>query len=315
MKKKLLITFFAIIICTFSYSQEPKKFIIAIPGFNVTTGSDIDNNVAQAIQQRVIDVFVKNKKFTVVERNQLDQISKEVDLQKTETFMDGSNNISDKIKSTGANYLLTGAISSVIYSQETKTKYKSEPDYSKEKFLGIQPTKQVAVGTYPAFYCTIELNLKLIDLKTAQIVKSEVISSRNNGNQTPDMEGAANKENAYTGSVQNISGYATSFVKVAFPNVLQIAEITEKDRSGNAKDMLLVGDFIDYILEGQRLYVKLVVETEVAGRKLIRRKTIGEVKVQKIEDGGFINVRVKKGEEEITKAFDAKSKIEITEVE
>jgi len=315
MKKKLLITLFAIIICTISYSQEPQKFIIAIPGFYVTNGSNIDNNAAQAIQQRVIDVFVKNKKFTVVERNQLDQISKEVDLQKTETFMDGSNNVSDKIKSTGANYLLTGVISSVIYSEETKTKYKSEPDYSKEKFLGIQPTKQVAVGTYPAYYCTIELNLKLIDLKTSQIVKSEVISSRNNGNQATDMEGAANRENAYTSSVQNISGYATNFVKLAFPNVLQIAEITSKDRGGNAKDMLLVGDFVDYILEGQRLFVKLVVETEVAGRKLIRRKTIGEVKVQKIEDGGFITVRVRTGAEEISQAFDAKSKIEITEVE
>ena len=118
MKIKILSTLFLIISNFLSFSQEPQKYIIAIPGFYVTNGSNIDNNAAQAIQQRVIDVFVKNKKFTVVERNQLDQISKEVDLQKTETFMDGSNNISDKIKSTGANYLLTGVISSVIYSQE-----------------------------------------------------------------------------------------------------------------------------------------------------------------------------------------------------
>ena len=146
-------------------------------------------------------------------------------------------------------------------------------------------------------------------------MKSQVISSRNTENQASGMEGAANRENAYTNSVQNISEYVTSFVKAAFPNILQIAEITEKDRRGNAKTILLVGDFVDYIVEGQRLYVKLVTETEVAGRKLIRRKTIGEVKVEKIEDGGFINVKVKNGEEEITQAFDAKSKIEITEVE
>ena len=298
-----------------SYSQEAQKYIIAIPGFSINNESNIDNNTAQSIQQRVIDVFVKNKKFTVVERNQLDQISKEVDLQKTETFMDGSNNISDKIKSTGANYLLTGVISSVIYSAEEKTQYKYVPDMDLKPILGIQPQKKVPIGTYPAYYCSIEVNIKLIDLKTSQIVISQVISSRNTEKQASNMDGAANKENAYTNSVQNISAYVTSFVKTAFPNVLQIAEITEKDKRGNAKSILLVGDFVDYIVEGQRLYVKLVTETEVAGRKLIRRKSIGEVKVDKIEDGGFVNVKVRTGEEEITQAFDAKSKIEITEVE
>ena len=169
--------------------------------------------------------------------------------------------------------------------------------------------------------------MKLIDIATGQIVLSEVVTSKNSNGQggggslldllslSSSKVGAASPENAYNEALGQINYYVTSFVKKAFPNVLQIAEITERDRSNEAKTLLLVGDYVDYITEGQRLYVKLITETEVAGRKLVRKKKIGEVKVQKIEEGGFITVKVKSGESEITQAFEAKGRIEITEVE
>lgn len=315
--KKVLGLFLLLISFLTSTSQEPKKFIVAIPGFQTAQGSRIDQQTVTAIEQQVIDVFVKNKKFTVVERGQLGQLQNEVNLQKQESFIDGKGNVADQLKSTGANYLLTGVVSNLNYSSEEKEETKYD----------AAQKKNVVVGYYTAHYCTISFNLKLIDITTGQIVLSEVVNSKNTAGQSSgggglldiltssSKVGAATKENAYNESINQISYFVTSYVKKAFPNVLQIAEITEKDRSGNAKTMLLVGDFVDYITEGQRLYVKLITETEVAGRKLIRKKNIGDVKVQKIEEGGFVNVKVKNGEAEITQAFDAKSKIEITEVE
>jgi curli biogenesis system outer membrane secretion channel CsgG len=298
-------------------AQESKQYIVAIPGFQTAQGSNIDQQTVTAIEQQVIDVFVKNKKFTVVERSQLGQLQNEVSLQKQESFMDGKGNVADQLKSTGANYLLTGVVSNLSYSSEQKESTKWD----------AAQKKSVVVGYYTAHYCTISFNLKLIDIATGQIVLSEVVNSKNSGGQSSgggglldiltstSKVGAASRENAYTESIGQINYFVRSYVKKAFPNILQIAEITEKDRDGNAKTMLLVGDFVDYITEGQKLYVKLVTETEVAGRKLIRKKNIGDVKVQKIEEGGFINVKVRNGEAEITQAFDAKSRIEITEVE
>jgi hypothetical protein len=63
----------------------------------------------------------------------------------------------------------------------------------------------------------------------------------------------------------------------------------------------------------QELFVKLVTETMINGKKLTRRKVIGEVKILKVEEGGFISAKIKSGEEEITKAFEEKQNLQITE--
>jgi curli biogenesis system outer membrane secretion channel CsgG len=317
MKKSVLLTIVASLVLIVGFSQDPKKYIVAIPGFQIASDARIPQQTITAIEQQVVDVFVKNKKFTVVERGQIGQLQNEIDLQKHESFMDGKGNISAQLKNTGANYLLTGMVSTLNYSSEQKEETKYDANQK----------KSVVVGYYTANYCTISFNLKLIDIATGQIVLSEVVTSKNSNGQggggslldllslSSSKVGAASPENAYNEALGQINYYVTSFVKKAFPNVLQIAEITERDRSNEAKTLLLVGDYVDYITEGQRLYVKLITETEVAGRKLVRKKKIGEVKVQKIEEGGFITVKVKSGESEITQAFEAKGRIEITEVE
>jgi len=314
--KKLLIYFFTFLLLNQSYSQDVQKIMIAIPGFETST-SDISHETISAIHQRVIDAFVKNSKFSVVERNQLSEIRREIELQKSDAFMDGKGNVSDKVKNSGASYLLTGIISRVVFMKEQREKTKWDANQN----------KVVSAGYYDVYLCTIELNLKLIDVTTSQIVLSEVLSSKNSANiekkgllssllnvdNNSGNNGATSQENAYNDALQAISNLTTNFIKKAFPNVLTIAEISSRDKSGNAEEVLLVGDFTDYMEKSQRLYVKQLTESEINGRKLVRRKLIGEVKIIKVEDGGFISCKVKSGEEEITKAFDSKMKIEITE--
>jgi len=292
-------------------AQEPQKIAVAIPGFR-TSNSSISDETVSAIHQRVIDAFVSISKFSVVERNQLQELRNEVDLQKTEAFMDGSGNVSDRVKNTGANYLVTGVISRVDYSREQREK----------KEYNAAQKKNVVVGYYWVYFCTIELNIKLIDVTTSQIVLSEVISARNgNGTEkgllgallSTGASGANSNETAYSGTLDEISKSATGLIRNAFPNVLSIAEIVTRDRKGNADEVLLVGDFTDGMGKKQELYVKLVTETMVNGRKLVRKKVIGEIKILKVEEGGFITARVKSGGDEVTKAFDSKQNLQITE--
>lgn len=293
------------------WSQESKKIAVAIPGFR-TSNNRISDETVSAIHQRVIDAFVGVSKFSVVERNQLEELQNEVNLQKSESFMEGIGNVSDQVKNTGANYLVTGVISRLEYSREEREK----------KQYDIAQRKNVVVGSYSVYFCTIELNIKLIDVTNSQILLSEVISAKNSDGGGGGLfgallgstsGGAKSNEEAYTQTLDDISFYVRALIRKAFPNILSIAEISSRDRKGNADELLLVGDFTDGIGKKQELYVKLVTETVVNGKKLTRKKVIGQVKILKVEEGGFITVRIKSGEEEITKAFEEKLNIQITE--
>ena len=61
--------------------------------------------------------------------------------------------------------------------------------------------------------------------------------------------------------------------------------------------------------------VKKITERVINGKTLIRKETIGEVKILKVEEGGFMTADVRKGEKEITAAFESGEKLEVTGTE
>jgi len=310
-----LLSLFSLFFTVNLNAQQSGKFSVAIPGFR-TSNSGIPSETVSAIHQRVIDAFVGNSKFSVVERNQLQEINNEVELQKTEAFMDGTGNVSDKVKNSGASYLVTGVISQIRYSTDRREK----------KEYNAEQKKLVVTGYYNVNFCNIELNIKLIDVTTSQIVLSEIINARNGEGSgsgkgllgalmatVTEDAGASSNEQAYNQALDVVSQSVTNLIRSAFPNVLTIAEVVTKDRKGNADEVLLVGDFTDGMGTRQELYVKLVTETMIGGKKLTRRKVIGEIKILKVEEGGFISARIKSGSEEITKLIGEKANIQITE--
>jgi curli biogenesis system outer membrane secretion channel CsgG len=315
LKMKYAIVFSLFLMSFFNvFAQQAERISVAIPGFR-TSNSGIKSETISAIHQRVIDAFVSNSKFSVVERNQLQELQSEVELQKTEAFMEGSGNVSDKVKNSGANFLVTGVISRVQFSKEQREK----------KEWDAAQKKSVVTGYYDVFFCTIELNIKLIDVTTSQIVISEIVSVKNGGSGDgggllgsllsagSGSAGARTNEEAYNQTLDEVSQSVTSLIRKTFPNVLSIAEVVTKDKKGFAEEVLLVGDFTDGMGKKQELYVKLVTESMIGGKKLTRRKVIGTVKILKVEEGGFISAKIRTGEEEITKAIEQKANIQITE--
>jgi curli biogenesis system outer membrane secretion channel CsgG len=315
MKKISFFTFILVSFLSTSLFAQDNTKRIAIPGFS--SDAAVEKSTILSIQQRVIDAFVSNKKFTVVERNQTDLLNKETNLQKTEQFMEGKGNVSDKVANTGAQYILTGVISRIEYSSQERDR----TEYDKAS------QKNVKVGTYRVYYCTIEMNLKIIDVTTTQIVLSKVLTVTNNTGSGKkeggflsqlvslgSESGATTESEAYNLSLQQISKATNDFTLEAFPNVLVIAEITK--RSGNSADEVLIsGDFTDGMRPKQTIFVKKVTEKMVGNKKLVRKETIGELKIIKIEDGGFITCDVKKGGEEIATAFDGSIQLIVTDKE
>ena len=88
-----------------------------------------------------------------------------------------------------------------------------------------------------------------------------------------------------------------------------IAEILEKDGKGSATKILIAGGSGFGLKKGDKLKVVEVVDMEVNGKKLQRKKEIGELKISKVDDESFSTCSVSSGGVDINSKFEAKSKI------
>ena len=103
--------------------------------------------------------------------------------------------------------------------------------------------------------------------------------------------------------VQSVAGYVTN------SGIENIAEILEKDGKGSATKILIAGGSGFGLKKGDKLKVVEVVDMEVNGKKLQRKKEIGELKVSKVDDESFSTCSVSSGGVDINSKFEAKSKI------
>lgn len=66
------------------------------------------NNLKQNVEIYIIERLIQDKRFVIVERSKLNLISKELELQKSENFMDGY--VVTQGKQIGAEYLMSGIL-------------------------------------------------------------------------------------------------------------------------------------------------------------------------------------------------------------
>ncbi|EPR73320.1 hypothetical protein ADIWIN_1751 [Winogradskyella psychrotolerans RS-3] len=131
--------------------------ILAIKAQNRTTiaflpmsydEASISSNEARIVQETVINGFVSSKRFTVVDREKLEEIEKEKSLQRTEAFMDSDNTVADGL-GKGANFLVDGSIIAISNSEIKKNKWTSN----------------------------ISVQIRMLDVSTGEILSTETVNS------------------------------------------------------------------------------------------------------------------------------------------
>ena len=78
----------------------------------------VNKNEARNIQEAIINSFVSSKRFIVVDRQRIEELEKEKNLQRTEAFMDSEDAFTDGL-SKGANYLVDGNIIGIRHSEDS----------------------------------------------------------------------------------------------------------------------------------------------------------------------------------------------------
>ncbi|PKB15486.1 CsgG/HfaB family protein [Flavobacterium sp. 5] len=287
--KKIILSVATLLIGFSTIVQAQEKTGVGIMNFTYVQGAASAQNV-NSIQETVTNAFVKTKRFNIVDRSKMDAITSEKELQKTEAFMDGAAIAQGA--SLGASSLISGHVISA----------------SAEAMKADDGKGNVTV-TYKA---KLAISLKVIDVATGQVISSETIEPKS-GNSLLGMigMGASTPEAAISKAISGIQEKIDLFVSTNFPQSFSIAEIQEKGSKGDATKILIAGGSEFGLKKGDKLKVVEIVEMEVNGKKIRRKKEIGELKITKVEDENFSICSVNVGGIDINSKFEAKANLQI----
>lgn len=281
---------FATAIFAFVFANAQEKTNVGIIPFTNLGGAN--NQDVITIQEAVTSSFVKTKRFNIVDRTKISELQKEKNLQKSEDFIDGT--VVQQGISLGAKFLISGKVTSVTKFSGNKTR---------KKLDGTTVNELVNEAS-------VNFSCQVIDVETGQVINSETFSNAGGGNFL-GLSLAKNVDEAFASSLSSLSSDIDKWVYVNFPAIFSIAEIQTKDSKGAATKILMTGGSAFGLEKGEKLKVVEVTEMVINGKKIKRKKEIGEVKIDKIEDENFSICTVKEGGIDINLKFEAKANLQI----
>lgn len=280
MKQKLFL-FTAIMLCSLVYSQ---KRSVAITSFE-TTSSNISTKYVKAIEDKVKEAFYATNRFDIVDRTNLRKLKAEKELQKSEDFIDGKTVQQSSLE--GAEQIVTGSISQVdIVKKTTETTY--------------------------YYDCKISFSLQVIDITTGKVLASELIRPKQSflGGIGSSISGGSNTpEKSFFNSLKGTQKAINKFVGKHFPVTTLIIEITEVS-SNKAKSILINTGNLNGAKKNQEFVVIELINKEVGGKTIIRKKELGKIKITKVEGDEISEAKVTKGGDAILSKFNSGAKIE-----
>lgn len=282
MKKQFVLALSTLFITTLAVAQE--KALVGIVPFKSASNSgssrdyydrDADKGNRVALQDAVAEGFLNSKRFSLVEREKMDQLNSEKNLQKSEDFIDGS--VIEQSKSLGAQYVVLGNVAKAgVDKKQTNLPY---------------------VGTTTSYIAEISFSIRVVDVSTGEIIASSSFSN------------SAKGKSAFDDALKGIRPQIEKFVKDNFKVVVSIASIEEKSPAGEAVKLLIAGGSSTGVKENNEFKVYEEVALVVDGKKMTRKKAIGKVVVNKVEDESFSVCTVKEGGADIAKKIEAGAKV------
>jgi hypothetical protein len=222
---------------------------------------------ALAVTEKVVEMLTKSKRFKVVDRTSLDKIIAELELQKSEMFLE-SERLAQQGALLGADYILTGQIRQI----------------SVIRLLNDDET----VSGYRA---SVSFTIKIVE--TATSVSTEAHSFESRG-----VAKMLSPERAVDEAIRTLTPQLEAYFTENFPIVVPIVKVlTEK--KGVAAQVLISGGKEVGLAVGDKLTAYMV--TQIDGKPY--PKAIGQLKITALAGNDFAECAVSKGGETILKAF------------
>lgn len=221
------------------------------------------------------------KRFNIVDRSKMDALRNEKDLQATEDFLEGLT--VGQSNSLGAEFLISGLVTQGKADEMTATKEDGTTTVTYKAKLVIQ--------------------MKVLDVETGEIVASETLEPKS-GNSFGGMMGigAGTPEKAISKALNDIEGDIDEFISKNFPLTASIVE-------RNGKTLLIAVGSSYGVSKKDAFKVVEISSIEVDGKTLTRKKEIGQISIQSVDDENFSTCVIKQGEDEIVSKLESKAKL------
>jgi len=268
-----------------TYSAIAQKQTIGVLPFSYVSGN-VEGSSVYAIQEAVSNGFIKTKRFNIVDRTKMDALRQEKDLQSSEDFIDGS--VVAQSKNMGAESLVSGMIVEARTTRNSST---------------------LDDGTVVVNYTAkLDIQLKVIDVETGQIIASESIKPQSTGLLGSVLGlGQDTPEGALTKAIADIESEIDSFISRNFPLTVSIAEV-------NSKTVLIAAGSALGLEKKDKFQVVEITKMEVDGKILTRKKEIGQVIVKSVDDENFSTCTVKSGADAIAAKFGSQAELKCVSI-
>lgn len=252
MNKSLLIII--LLVCSLQgYTQIDIRPVVGVAKFSC----DEDATYADLVTEKVVEMLTNTKRFQVVDRTSHDKIKAELELQKSEAFMDSKSLVEQDI-AVAAQKIITGHIAKVpVYAIRNSN------------------------GTVKGYKASVAFQMKVVDVATG--LSTEATSFQGKASNL-----MLSPQSAVTEAMTSLSNELYEYFRVNFPIMGKIVKILSNKKEGAETVLLNVGkqqgvklgnrfnvEYIE-ILEGQPLPISM---GEIEVTKLVG-ETFAECKVQ-----------------------------------
>ncbi|WP_121965546.1 CsgG/HfaB family protein [Myroides sp. N17-2] len=288
---KTTVTLLFLILTCIQTQAQNKISVAFIP---ITYDSEtISTSNARIIQESILNSFVEAKKFTVVDRDKLAEIEVEKKLQRTESFMDSNDVITDGI-SKGASYLISPSILGVRHTNNKK-------DW--ETMLQVQ-IKVLDVST-GEILATSNINSEYINPEKAiQDARSKCLSKKEikefDARQDRLQKVQKHQEDAFIIALERFSDNVKAFTTKHFPLTL---EITNWDAKNKNALTISAGSNVG-LIPGQMIDIMNITEVTIGERNVQRTQKIATGCIIKVEDPYFADGIILNSEKSFKKLRD-----------
>lgn len=206
MRFNLLLLMFVYSLYGYTQNQLDTRPVVGVAKFTCET----DSRYACLVTEKVVEMLTNTKRFQVVDRTSNDRVKEELELQKSEAFLDSENLVEQDI-AVAAEKLITGYINKI-------------PVYA------IRNTN----GTIRGYKGSVSFQMKVVDVATG--LSTEAVSF--DGKASDLM---LSPESAVTQATQSLQGQLEEYFRKNFPISGKIIKVLEEDKNGVKNVLLNIG--------------------------------------------------------------------------
>lgn len=251
------------------YSQAVEKPVIGVSQFT----SEVNSKYSGAVAEKVVQIVTNSRRFTVVDRTSYAKVKDELELQKSEAFLDSKNTVKQDATLAAENLIIGNILKMSVYAMKNTD------------------------GSVNGYKSSVAFTLKVNEVESGRTTEAESF-------QTEVSPLMLSPESAVNEALKSIEPKLSAYFIKTFPLTTKISKILTTKKESAAT--VLIGGGKEFgFKEGDKLIVE---KNELIDGKPYPSQ-IGELKVVKIAGSDFSECTVSEGGKEILARFNAAEKL------